>query len=157
MVISVRSLALLPALSTASESWQTFQVYWNLLDSLVNAHLEATRKLPSSGAVLTCGDTTRYNLSGTTGEQRQAEELLKERLSTGASLSFGLVAVSEDRDLLAYTHEFALRDIMEAPERTWVDAKLPLYLDESGQHVADVVVSVVAHQALRRLWQQGRH
>ena len=85
---------------------------------------------------------------------------LRERLAADGDLAFGVVARARDGpDAVAYTPKTALRALLATDERQWRGATLPLYLadavstgDEPGEHVADLAVTVLAQQALQRLW-----
>jgi hypothetical protein len=89
------------------------------------------------------------------------QKLLLERLSSDYGLTFGAIARKAERDAVALSPSVSLQELMETEERHWHAAKLPLYLDkggggEGGEHVADLFVSVVAHQALKHLWTHAR-
>lgn len=72
-IVCVHSLELLgPWASAPARTWESFVVFWSLLDSLVAAQLESTAERPCRGAHLALGDTTVYDLGGGSAEHQRA-------------------------------------------------------------------------------------
>ena len=73
IIICVHSLELLGRWARApARTWESFVVFWSLLDSLVPAQLESTPERPCRGAHLALGDTTVYALAGGSTEHKRA-------------------------------------------------------------------------------------
>ena len=86
------------------------------------------------------------------------QALLLERLQNGAALVFGVIARSGASDAVAYTPEVPLQDLLDTEERKWHAAKLPVYLaddpedpEDTGVHVADIILTIAAQRALRQI------
>lgn len=61
IVLVLHSLLLQPCLLRQEHS--SIQVFWNLLDSVVNAHSEATKEVGANKATIELGQAVIYNLS----------------------------------------------------------------------------------------------
>jgi hypothetical protein len=72
VIISILSIQLRGPWAEAPQL-ETFTVFWNFLDSFVDSHMEATRRVPRVGAVLSVGDTTQYNVGGRSEDARAAQ------------------------------------------------------------------------------------
>lgn len=73
VLVSIQSVQLHgPWADSQRTTWDSFTVFWNLLDSLVDAQMESTRRVLHAGLVLSFGDTTQYNLAGTYRAQQDA-------------------------------------------------------------------------------------
>jgi hypothetical protein len=88
------------------------------------------------------------------------QKLLLERLDGDYGLVFGVIARAPGGcDTVAYTPTVSLRSVRDGEDRRWHAVTLPVYLaddseeaPEEGEHVADVVLTIVAQCALAHLW-----
>jgi hypothetical protein len=73
ILVSIQSVQLHGAWADSHRTaWGSLTIFWNLLDSLVDAQMESTRRVPHTGLVLSFGDTALYNLAGTNLAQQDA-------------------------------------------------------------------------------------
>lgn len=87
-----------------------------------------------------------------------------EKITANGDLAFGVVARHNDgADAVAFSPVLQLQQLMKTPDSDWASKALPLYLagpdaDKGyGQHVADVVLTLTAGRALKRIWAVMQH
>lgn len=74
IIVSIQNIQLRGA--WADSAWNSFQVFWNLLDNVVDTKAEATRCVPAAGVALSVGDTTLYSLAGSSEAKHNARVCL---------------------------------------------------------------------------------
>lgn len=180
IVLVLHTLLLQPFM--LRQQHNSVQVFWNLLDSEVNAHSEATAEFGADKVSIELGQAVIYNvaasdttksgarvccgicglvqdlhmrLRGTPSHPHAVQNVLLQKLKaqdSQGSLCFGLVARSSAGDYVAITAEVALHDLRLSSEEAWREVKLPMYSMAEDRHVADVIVTIRAHTALADVW-----
>eukprot|EP00892_Ulva_mutabilis_P010113 jgi/Ulvmu1/7474/UM037_0017.1 len=153
IVLVLHTLVLRPFM--LRQQHKTIQVFWNLLDSEVNAHSEATGELAADKTSIELGQAMIYNVSAGDATKQGARSVLLQKLKaqdSQGSLCFGLVARSSEGDYVAITAEVSLHDLRLSGEDKWREVKLPMYSMAEDRHVADVIVTIRAQAALSDVW-----
>jgi hypothetical protein len=70
LLIAIHSVKLLPTLR--QQPFRSFQIFWNLLDSIVSAQSEATQELMGGRADIQVSHATKYNLGGSDATKQKA-------------------------------------------------------------------------------------
>jgi hypothetical protein len=116
--------------------------------------------LPST-ATLSCTieDSSESSKTFPISFQNRLQDLLAEKIAHNGDLAFGAVARHTDgADAVAFSPVTQLQHLMKTPDSEWAGKTMPLYLagPDAGQgcglHVADLVLTLNAGQALKRIW-----
>ena len=75
LAIAIHTIKMSPTMQ--QQNFRKFQIFWNLLDSIVHAHQEATQELSAAASEVDVSHVAKYNLTSRNSSTHQARVWLR--------------------------------------------------------------------------------